>query len=88
MKNSLLPSLCALCLYVLFIYACTHKEKHLEYDDQPIIISDTVTVASFDKYYQSVNKITRGTEAIVNLYNDGDTARTFIIHVEELPVKK
>lgn len=86
--KKLLP-LFILLLFVAYlqsvIQSCNQKEhKQLQFDDQGIILIDSVTIAPHDTYYQGRHKPTRGTSATVEINNNNDTAKTFIIKLIEV----
>jgi hypothetical protein len=68
---------------LIFLMACRVEHKPLQYDDQGIRIVDSVTLKPHDRYYQSVDKPTRGVSALVDIRNNGDTAKTFIVKIIE-----
>jgi hypothetical protein len=68
---------------LIFLLSCQQKYNPLQFDDQPIAIKDSVKIESHDRYYYSVKKPTRGTSAVVDIHNNNDTAKTFIVNITE-----
>lgn len=65
----------------LFFISCTSKK--LEYDMQGIVLHDTVSILPHDRYYQEQVKPTRGGYLLLDIRNNSDTARTFLINITE-----
>jgi len=83
MKN--LFAACTLLLIMLIVlFSCKQKSQELQFDDQGIILIDSVTIQPHDSYYQGQQKPTRGTAATVEIVNNNDTAKTFVVKILEV----
>lgn len=72
-------------ILIIILFSCSQKEQQqLQFDDQGIIIIDSITIAPHDTYYQGRHKPTRGTSATVEINNNNDTAKTFIVKIIEV----
>jgi len=72
-------------LFMTALFSCKEKSnQHLQFDDQGIILNDSITIAPHDAYYQSQEKPTRGTSATVAIANNNDTAKVFIVKIIEV----
>lgn len=62
--------------------SCATKQAK-EYDSNKVTLSNTATIQPHDRYYQSVNVPTRGIKALVDISNQSDTAKVFIVEIKE-----
>ena len=68
----------------LFLAACgTEPKQLLEYDANSVVIEDTVKVAPHDRYYQEITVPTRKVSVLVDIHNDSDSAKSFIVNIHE-----
>lgn len=73
-----------ICIVTALLFSCKQKSQELQFDDQGIILMDSFTIQPHDTYYQGQQKPTRGTAATVEIVNNNDTAKTFVVKILEV----